>query len=163
MAMLAELLAPDGAGTALADPAAGRVVASRFGAIVVRRDAEVSFPNGLLGFGALRAFGLASLPDERYRNFLVLQSLEDDAVAFLVRPLDPDAGPIASAEIADACATLGIPRDDLALVLIVSVRRQNDKAMLTVNLRAPLFIHAERRRGVQYVMPNGSYPIRYVL
>lgn len=163
MAMLAELLAPDGAGAALAGPAAGRVIASRFGPIVVGPDAEVAFPSGLLGFGGLRAFSLAGLPDERYRSFLVLQSLEDDAVAFLVRPLDPDAGPIAPAEIDEACAALAIPRGDLALLLIVSVRRQNDKAVLTVNLRAPLFIHAERRRGVQYVMPNGSYPIRYVL
>lgn len=161
MAMLAELIAPE----THPDHGAtrGRVIVSRFGPIVVEAENAITFPSGLLGFPGLRDYALASLPDERFRRFLVLQSLEDDGVAFLVQPLDPDQGLIAQAELDEACATLGIPRADLALLLIVSVRRQADKAVLTVNLRAPLIINAARRRGVQHVLANGAYPIRHVL
>ena len=163
MAMIAELLEPATREVAAAHRPGGRVIASRFGAIVVAPGSEIDFPNGLLGFGGLRTFALATLPDERYRDFLILQSLEDDLVAFLVRPLDPTDGLIATSEIDDACTQLEIPRPDLVLLLVVSVRRQDDKAVLTVNLRAPLFVHTGRRRAVQFVLPNGSYAIRYVL
>ncbi|MEX2649233.1 MAG: flagellar assembly protein FliW [Alphaproteobacteria bacterium] len=163
MAMLAELLAPDTVGPAGHPSPGGRVVVSRFGPIVVGSESLIEVPNGLLGFGGLRSYALATLPDERFARFLVLQSLEDDAVAFLVQPLEPSSGLIAPSELEEACAALGIPFDDLVLLLIVAVRRQGDKAVLSVNLRAPLFVNAARRRAVQHVLASGSYPVRYVL
>jgi flagellar assembly factor FliW len=140
-----------------------RVVRGRFGNIVIRAANRIEFPSGLLGFAGLSGFTLAELPDERYGRFLVLQSLEDDAVSFLVQPLDPESGMIAAEDLDEACAGLGIPRGDLALLLIVSVRKMEDKAVLSVNLRAPLFVHVTRRRGVQHVLPRNTYPIRFLL
>jgi flagellar assembly factor FliW len=161
MAMLAELLAPEAADTG-GRATAGRVIVSRFGPIVVGGDNAIDVPNGLLGFGGLRRFALAKLPDERFKQFLVLQSIEDESLAFLVQPFDPSVGLIAPAELEEACRALAIPFEDLVLLLVVSVRRQGDKAVLSVNLRAPIFVNAQRRRAVQHVLANGSYPVRYV-
>ena len=161
MAMLAELVRSDPTPDA-AFPK-GRVIVSRFGPIVVQPTTAISFPSGLLGFPGLRDYALASLPDERFNRFLVLQSLEDDGVAFLVQALDPDQGLIAAADLNEMCALLDVPREHLALLLIVSIRRHAEKAVLTVNLRAPLVVNAQRRRGVQHVLSNGVYPIRHVL
>jgi flagellar assembly factor FliW len=138
-----------------------RLVRGRFGAIPVRTGNRIDFPSGLLGFAGLTGFALAELPDERYNRFLVLQSLEDDAVSFLVQPLDPESGLIAAEDLDEACAALDIPRADLVLLSIVSVRRTEEKAVLSINLRAPLFIHVARRRGVQHVLSRSTYPIRY--
>lgn len=162
MAMTASLIAPE---PLTAPPGAhgGMIVRSRFGPVVVRDEGRIRFPSGLLGFAGMTEYALTELPDERYRRFLLLQSLESDNVSFLVQPLDPDRGAIAQGDLDDACRALGIPRAELALLLIASVRRQGETATLSVNLRAPLFVHAERHRGVQYVLPNNTYPIRCAL
>jgi len=141
----------------------GMIVRSRFGPVVVRDEGRIVFPAGLLGFAGMTEYALAELPDERWRRFLLLQSLEQDNVSFLVQPLDPESGAIARSDLDEACLALGIPRGELVLLLITSVRRQGESAALSVNLRAPLFVHPEKHRGVQYVLPNNAYPIRCAL
>ncbi|MGE5537904.1 MAG: flagellar assembly protein FliW [Gemmatimonas sp.] len=139
------------------------VVESRFGTIVVAADARITFPQGLLGFSDFHAFGLAPLPEGKHPQFRVLQSLEDASLAFLVAPLSLDSGALAAEDVAEACATLGIAREDLAVLLIVTVRREGASAQVSVNLRAPVFVDSRRRAARQYVLPNARYAIRHPL
>jgi flagellar assembly factor FliW len=139
------------------------VVESRFGTIMVAADSQISFPQGLLGFSDFHAFGVATLPDGKHPQFRVLQSLEDASLAFLVAPLNLDSGAISAEDMADACATLAIPREELGVLLIVTVRREGATAQVSVNLRAPVFIDSRRRVARQYVMPNARYAIRHPL
>ncbi len=138
------------------------VIESRFGTLAVAAENAIDFPKGLVGFEDFRAYALAELSDRRYAQFRVLQSLDDHKLAFLVLPLDPDAGVVDRRDLAAACETLGIAIADLAILLVVTIRRDGDgQAQVSANLRAPLLIDSARRLGWQYVFPNDSYPVRY--
>lgn len=138
-------------------------VESRFGTLVVAPAAMLTVPQGLLGFGDYREFGLAELPNGKYPQFRVLQCLTDQNLAFLVAPVAQDANAIDHADIVEACAVLGMAIEDLAVMLIVTVRRDDDGAHVSVNLRAPLFVDTRNRIARQYVLPNGKYPVRQPL
>ena len=45
----------------------------------------------------------------------------------------------------------------------IHVRRDEDGAHVSVNMRAPLFVDMRRRTGRQYVLPNNKYSIRHAL
>ena len=138
-------------------------VESRFGTVVISSAARMTFPQGLLGFSDYHSFGIAPLPDGKHPQFRVLQSLEAAELAFLVAPLNLDSGAVALEDIDEACRTLAIARDDLLVLLIVTVRREGETAQVSVNLRAPLFVDAARGIARQYVMPNTRYAIRHPL
>lgn len=149
--------------TDAAPPGTPRVVESRFGTLEIAPESVISLPNGLLGFAEYHDFGIAALPNGRHPQFRVLQCLTTPDLAFLVAPLNMDSGAIAAVDIAEACSTLGIARENLAVMLIVTVRRDQSGAQVSVNMRAPLFIDVTRMSGRQYVMPNNTYSIRHVL
>ena len=81
-------------------------------------------------------------------------------LAFLVAPMNMESGAIDDADLTEASETLGIPRKSLAVLLIVTVRRDDAGAHVSVNMRAPVFVDIERRTARQYVLPNGKYSIR---
>ncbi len=138
------------------------VIESRFGTLAVAAHNSVAFPHGLLGFGEYRRYALAELADPRYPQFRVLQCLDNHELAFLVVALEPASGIVDPADLAAACAKLGFSEGDLAVLLIVTIRRTPDQGPhVSANLRAPLLIDTARRIGVQYVLPSESYPVRY--
>lgn len=138
-------------------------VESRFGTIEIEPDAILHLPNGLLGFSEYHEFGLARLPEGRHPQFRILQSMATPDLAFLVAPMNMESGAIDNADLAEASETLGIPRKSLAVLLIVTVRRDDAGAHVSVNMRAPVFVDVERRTARQYVLPNGKYSIRQAL
>lgn len=139
------------------------VIESRFGMLTIPPQASLLFPQGLLGFGDCRDFALADLPDGKQPQFKALQCLTDPSLAFLVAPLPIDNGVIDSVDMEEACASLSIAADDLAVVLIVTVRRDDAGVHVSVNLRAPILIDVRRRVARQYVLPNNKYEIRHKL
>ncbi len=138
------------------------VIESRFGTLAIAAESAITFPKGLLGFETYRSYALAELPERRYAQFRVLQCLDDHKLAFLVLPLDPESGVVDRADLAAACTNLGIPVEDLGVLLIVTIRRDADgNPQVSANLRAPLLIDTARRVGAQYVFPSDNYPVRY--
>jgi flagellar assembly factor FliW len=139
------------------------VIESRFGTLKIQPHASLLFPQGLLGFADYRDFALADLPDSKQPQFKALLCLADPKLAFLVAPLPSDSTAIDGADIEEACNSLSIARDDLAVVLIVTVRRDDEGVHVSVNLRAPVMIDTRRRVARQYVLPNNKYAIRHKL
>lgn len=156
--------------TGTPSPAAGEgdidqplVFESRFGTLTLHPRAAIFFPQGLLGFADFRDFVIADLPDGKNPQFKALQCLTDPNLAFLVAPLPSDSPAIDGNDVEEACHTLSIAREDLAIVLIVTVRRDDDGAHVSVNLRAPVMIDTRQRTARQYVLPNNKYEIRHRL
>jgi flagellar assembly factor FliW len=139
------------------------VVETRFGRFAFDPDQSIEFPRGVPGFPAHKHFGLTALPDARLQQFMLLQCLADAALSFLVQPISAENGPIAPEDIAAARDDLGIAPENLAIVLMVSIRKIGGETQISVNLRAPIFMDASRRTGAQVVLPNGQYPVRHVL
>lgn len=139
------------------------VIESRFGTLTIAPHATMMFPQGLLGFSDCRDFALADLPNSKHPQFKALQCLTDPSLAFLVAPLPSESSAIEQVDVDEACQSLDIAAEDLAIVLIVTVRRDDEGAHVSVNLRAPILIDARRRIARQYVLPNSKYEIRHKL
>lgn len=140
-----------------------RTLVSRFGEIVVDPARAIHFARGLLGIPDRGLFTLVNFPSEKMQQFMLLQSLEEDALSFITLPLPLQNAIIAYPDIQMACRDLQINEASLALLAVVSVHRSPTQVRLSVNARAPLFIDADRKLGVQYVFQNDAYKIQHML
>ena len=138
-------------------------IETRFGRMEVSRGHIIHFATGLLGFSTANEFVVVQLDDPKYRLFRILQCVNEPTLSFIVFPPALDSGLIDQADITSAAASLGYQREDLVVLLLVTVRRAAEGHALTVNLRAPVLIDSARLRGAQYVLPNDRYPVQYPL
>jgi len=154
---------PHPPGGPAADESTTLVIETRFGAITFGRTNIVEFPQGLIGMPQCHRFGLSPIPDARMGQFMLLQSLEDFALSFLVLPMEPGPNSVAREDIHEACAALAIPEADADFLTVVTLRKATDGLAITVNLRAPIIIDSKSRIARQVVLANPSYPIRHPL
>lgn len=138
-----------------------REVETRFGKVTLQLGKAIHFPKGILGMPDKKGFCLTGFPMERFKQFKLLQSVEDEGLAFITLPLALENEFIQTQDIKDACATLSIPVKDVAILLIVTVHRRVNSISLSANVRAPLLIDAQNRVATQYVLPNNQYDIRH--
>ncbi|NKB20122.1 MAG: hypothetical protein GKS01_06195 [Alphaproteobacteria bacterium] len=138
-------------------------VETRFGQMEFNQNSMVTMPRGLLGYANYREFGLAAMPDPKLGQFMVLQSLTDAELSFVVAPLNPDGETIELSDISDACETLSIDPIKSATLLVVSTRRIGNVTQISVNLRAPIIVDTQAQQAWQHVLPNSRYPVRQVI
>ncbi len=136
---------------------------SRYGEVQVRKSSIVVLPAGLLGFPQWQRFALIDTEDPRYAQFRLLQSVDEPELCFIVLPIAPRNELIDYADIEAACRMIGIGTAELAVLLLVAVRKSEETVELTANLRAPLLIDAASFRGAQHVLGNERYPVRFPL
>lgn len=147
----------------LASGEAREVIRSRFGDIVIDTRKGLQFPKGLLGLPLAQHFALANFPSEKMQQFKLLQCLDDTALSFISLPLALDNALLQRADILAVCDELGIRQEDLALLLIVCVHRMADTTRLSVNVRAPIMIDAQRKLGVQHVFMQDYYKVQHFI
>lgn len=147
---------------AATDDAHSVVLKTRFGTISFPLANALSAPKGLPGFPDREAFGLAPVPDPRFEQFMLFQALDDESLSFIVLPVEQGSEAIKSEDLDKAASNLGMNRDDVAVLLVVSVRRNGDAAEISVNLQAPILVDTGQRIAVQYILGEG-YPVRQVI
>ena len=140
-----------------------RIITSRFGELAVDTTKSIAFPRGLLGLPEKANYVIANFPSEKMQQFKILQSLDDDALAFIVLPLDTQNAILTEADIRTASLELQIDEANLAVMMVVSVHRSPDAVRLSVNARAPLFVDVERRVGTQYVFQSDRYLVQHYI
>jgi flagellar assembly factor FliW len=138
-------------------------IKTRFGEVIVDTAKAIVFTRGLLGMPERTRFALANFPNAKMQQFRLLQSLDDHNLSFITLPLDLENGIIAANDLRVAAADLGIKEENLATLLIVSVHRSPDQVKLSVNARAPIFVDAERKVGIQYVFQHDAYKVQHML
>lgn len=140
-----------------------KIRTTRFGIIEVPDDSIVNLPEGILGFPGVKRFVLLE-HDSEGTPFRWLQAVDEPDIAFIV--MDPQQV-VTGYEVRfddELSERLGcrIADEKFAMMAIVNVPRDNPIAM-TVNIRAPIIVHLEKRIGWQVVLPNEEYPIRHRL
>jgi len=119
------------------------------GEIALRADELLTFPVGLYGFEACRAFALVSAGRE---NLWWLQSADRPELVFLLA--DPfqffpgyeiDVPPAELGHVSEGATPLV-----LVIVTLPAARGESP----TANLRAPILVDAERRVARQIVLPD---------
>jgi len=139
------------------------VVQGRFGELRFGPQNLLRLPQGLFGFASHHNFGLANFPKREFASFKVLQCLEDAKLSFLILPLEPGTDLIAARDLDPVYAQLDIPKEDGAVFLILTTRREEGRTVISANLRAPIFVDTRRHVGRQCVLSNPDYGIQHTL
>ncbi|MBM4377073.1 MAG: flagellar assembly protein FliW [Deltaproteobacteria bacterium] len=135
-----------------------RIEGTKFGAVEVDETAVIRFPNGLVGFPAETEFVLL----ERSGGKLVgyLQSLRTPGLAFPVMDAAQFDG-YPEPSLSELASGAGLPTDDLAVLVIVSVNPQTK--LLQANLLAPLLVHVASRTAAQCVLDPQRFSATHTL
>lgn len=141
----------------MTEPQSISIEHQRFGRLEVP-EADVLHFDGLPGFPDARRFAL--LRHDRESTFLWLVSLDRSDLSFVVtdpRQFFPDYAPkLGATDLASVAA------EEVGQVEIFSIATIRDGAA-TLNLAAPLLVHAARGRGVQLILDQGGHSTRQAL
>ena len=133
------------------------VQSTRFGDITVNADCIIEFPSGLVGFGRARRFILI----EHRPPFSWLQCVEDPNLAFVVVDgSEFGANYSVPLPIGDKDCDLK-DSDEFGILVIVTVRPS--PVDTTANLKAPLVVNLRNKKGVQMILDNPGYSVRFPL
>lgn len=130
-----------------------------FGAMEVAPEEVIDLEQGLFGFEDYKKFILIRFDDED-DTMLCFQSLEDASLSFVVvnpfRVLLDYAPKLAKKELQE----LGVDSDtDLHYYVIAVVG--DDFKDTTVNLRCPIAINGDTKKGCQIILDDSSYSMRH--
>jgi flagellar assembly factor FliW len=130
----------------------------RFGELEVSEDQIFHFPMGILGFASSKSFVIIDL--ESQKPFKWLQSIDDPSTAFVLSdPLLVHPSYCAVVERNELSPLGEINEDDLIISVIVTISERPEDT--SANLCAPLIFNLANRRGMQYVLNDRKYPIRF--
>lgn len=125
-----------------------------------QEDQVIDFPFGLPGFEMLTKFLVVELPD--YPPFHMLQSLEEPDVTMLILNLNllkiSSSVKIQSREL-DKIGIKGKKESYLFVILKIN----SDSRQFTANIRAPLVINVDDRRGFQVILDDDKLSIEHPL
>jgi flagellar assembly factor FliW len=134
------------------------VMTTRFGPIRIDMQDRVEFPRGLVGVTYLRQFVLWD--DPHTPSLRWLQSTRDPSWAFALiepRQVVPSYQIRATPEQLAALNTV----DTRDVEIYVTLNRTAQSSV--VNLQAPILINRRNSLGMQLVLSDTRYPVRYVL
>ncbi len=141
-----------------------QVDTTRFGTLEVADDELVVFDDGLPGFRGRRTMvllGGGELPGAQHaagHSLFWLQDVTDPDLAFMT--IVPWAAyPDYDIDI-DPSEVDGAEADDLCVLTIVTVRRENGGVRLSSNLLAPVVINTATRRGRQVILQQQDWPVQ---
>ena len=129
----------------------------RFGSLTIEPSRIIEFPAGLAGFEHCKRFSLFHPEGENPRYF-ILQSLDDAAVAFNIA--DPALfGFSFDIQLSDAETALIGMTDPAQVAIVVILTQEAADQPVRANLKAPLVINLESRRGLQHIFSRLNYDL----
>ncbi len=121
----------------------------------------ITLEKGLMGFDQYRKYTiLYDCEKEGGTNISWFQSVDEPSLALpVINPLivKEDYNPTVEDELLKG---LGDLNDD-NLVILVTMTVPSDLEKMTVNLKAPIIINADTRKGAQVIVENQDYEVRY--
>lgn len=133
-----------------------------FGEIDLDEDKVVTFENGLFGFESSKRFTILFDSESKERSPISwLQSLDEQSLALPVISPDfvkPDYNPIVEDEL---ISSLGKELSEDNIIILLTLTVPSDVTKMTSNLKAPIIINADTKKGCQVVAENPEYEIKY--
>jgi flagellar assembly factor FliW len=124
---------------------------TQFGELEVSNEHIFNFPDGILGFEDLREFILIS--EEETIPFKWLISLEKAEIGF----------PLLSPWHIDLTYDPGRDFDIHKLVFMVVVTLEDEKGLMTANMKAPIIFDVDKQKGEQIILPSEKYSPSHVI
>ena len=137
------------------------VKTKHFGEIELDESKIITFDEGLIGFEDNKRYTILFNNESKRKGTISwLQSLDEPMLALpVVSPIVAmaDYNPIVEDEV---LAPLGeLNGENLVILLTLTV--PSDLTKMTVNLKAPIIINADTRKGCQAIAENSDYVVRY--
>lgn len=134
-----------------------------FGEIDIEDEKIITLEGGMIGFPFLQRFTLIfdEENEKKTSSIMWLQSMDEQEVAFpVVHPneIKPDYNPTVNDEM---LTPLGELNDENTYVLVTVTAAANAKDA-TVNLKAPIVINTDTKKGCQIIVED-DYPVKFNL
>lgn len=129
-----------------------------FGTLEIEEDKILTFQDGIPGFEKLSKFTLINNKEEQ--PFAFLQSIDDPDISLtIINPYDLIID--YSFEVDDAILrSLGeIKENNLGIYAVIVIPNEIEK--ITANLKAPIIINVESKKGMQVTLVNEKYQIKH--
>lgn len=138
-----------------------RAATKFFGDIDIEDDKVIVLEKGMIGLPDFKHFALVFDEEKGLENSKImwLQSLDDGDTAFPVMMpnlVKDDYKPTVADEL---LAALGDLNEENTFILVTVTVPENPKDF-TVNLKAPIVINSDNKRGIQ-VIAEEDYPVKY--
>lgn len=132
-----------------------------FGEVDITEDKVITFDEGLMGFEEYKRFTLLyNNEDDKRSPVSWLQSMDEEKLAFpVILPfaVKEDYQPVINDTLLEPLGEL--TDDNVSVLLTMSVPK--DITKMTVNLKAPLVINSDIRKGTQVIVENQDYQIKF--
>ena len=134
---------------------------TRFGVMEIDRDKTITVPQGIVGFSEFKEYGLSTPAHAVLDGYMLLQSIDEAELTFILKPYDINSSLIDNQDIANAMKQYSITSDNIAVMLVTTLRQVAEGIRKTVNLRAPLFIDTSKRQAWQHILSSEKYNVRH--
>lgn len=131
-----------------------------FGEIDIADDKIITFPGGIIGFPEMTRFTLLFDEERKPASIHWLQSLDEPAFAMpVINPLiiKEDYNP----QVEDDVLKDIQPFDSENLLVLVTMTIPHELKEMTINLRGPILINSDTRKGVQIIVDDEACPVKF--
>ena len=131
-----------------------------FGEVDLPEEKIITLDRGLIGLADYKRYTILYDCEKEDANICWFQSVEEPGLAFPV--IDPlivkeDYNPVVEDELLKELGE--ITEENIVILLPLTVPQ--DAVQMTANLKAPVIINADTRKGAQVVVENEEYEIKY--
>lgn len=132
-----------------------------FGEINLTEEKIITLDKGLMGFDEYKQYTiLYDSEKEEGTNIMWFQSVDSPTLALpMINPLlvKEDYNPVVEDEL--LCGLGEINEENL--VILVTMTVPSDIEEMSVNLKAPIIINADTRKGAQIIVENQDYDVKH--
>jgi flagellar assembly factor FliW len=132
-----------------------------FGEVDIPEEKIITFDSGLLGFEDCKKFTIIYDADKGENTAISwLQCMDEPEVAFpVISPFTvmDDYDPIVESELLESLGEL--KEENIILFALMNIKPEIEK--LTANMKAPVIINVATLKGVQAIVENDDYEIKY--
>ena len=131
-----------------------------FGAIDIEDNKIIRIENGMIGFPDMQNFALIYEEEKgKEAKIMWLQSMDEPEIAFpVMRPerVKAEYNPTVNDEVLEPLGAI----NEENMFVVVTLTAVADVKKNTVNLKAPIIINTETRKGCQIIVED-DYPVKY--
>lgn len=122
---------------------------------------KVNFKKGLIGINGTNQFYIEDHIDNKHSFKILLSS--DGKYSFIILPVEVKNRFLDYEDVASACHRLGMDLKNTEILLIVSMVNTAGENLLSVNLKAPVFVNKDKKEAVQLVMNSSKYDTNFII
>jgi flagellar assembly factor FliW len=146
-----------------------KIINTKFGKLEYSINTTYWFEKGIFGFDNNKLFTMCNFPLEgALENFMLFQSLENMDFGFLLMNTIvgdhkmPDQL-IDYHDLLPHLNTNNINLGEISVHLVVSIQKENDVPVATVNLQSPIILNPKTMQGWQFLLDSNKYKKDHVI